>query len=300
MQRTTYRWAPERVTHRLFPFLVTGLWWGAWLSPPGQALHAWMIQVLPPWSLLPMGLILVAAGITWGTIAVFHAVDTTGKPAFIARLKLQRPFADPLRPTPAQAAWVILRNHGILFVGILIVAGLLALRGWDPTAGPAAWWVVLLQLIGMGLITEVLFFAGHRWLHTKWLYRRVHAVHHRFRAPTAWSAQYAHPFEYAIGNVLPIGLPMVLLAPDLLTIVLFGVLTLLNTQLVHSGYQLPIAPWSIPHDLHHYRVRVNYGSLGIMDRLFGSRMRRLPSGQDVELGAEAPVEGAGEAVDAAK
>lgn len=291
MARTTYRWTPERLPHRLFPVLVAVLWWAVWVSPPGQAAHAWLVQSLPAWSLLPVGLAVITVLITWGTIALFHYVDVTGKPAFIARLKLQRPFSDPLRPTPWQAARVLLLNHGILAVGIALTTWVMLARGWDPTAWPTAWWHVPLQLVAMGLLTELFFFSGHRWLHTKWLYRHVHRVHHRFRAPSAWSAQYAHPFEYAIGNVLPLGLPMILVAPDLLTILCFGVIALLNTQLVHSGYQLPIAPWTIPHDLHHYKVTVNYGSLGLLDRVFRTRMRRLPPGQDVELGgSDAPVD----------
>lgn len=286
MDKTTYRWTPERLTHRLFPFFVVALWYGAWLSPPGRAVAGWLVEALPAWSLLPLGLAAITVVLTWGTIALFHMVDVTGKPAWIARLKLQQPFADPKRPSVGQAAFVILRNHALLVVGIAGTAGALHLRGWDPLAGPSAWWIVLLQLVAMALLTEVLFFTGHRWLHTRWLYRHVHHVHHRFRAPTAWSAQYAHWFEYAIGNVVPLGLPMILVAPDLLTILCFGVLALLNTQLVHSGYQLPLAPWTVPHDLHHYRVTVNYGSLGLMDRLFGSRLRRLGGGRDVVMGEE--------------
>lgn len=280
MRRTTYRWLPERLANRLFPVAIAVLWILAWSSPPGVAIHAGMVQRLPAWSLLPLGLLVTTAVLTWGTIALFHTVDVTGKPEFIARRKLQQPFVDPLRPTVWQAATNILRNHLLLVVGVAATAGVLWLRGWDPTAPMGPWWSVLLNLVGMGLVAELAFFSTHRWLHTRWLYRHVHRVHHRFRAPTAWSAQYAHPFEYAVGNVLPLGLPMVLLAPDLLTIVLFAVLALLNTQLVHSGYALPAMPWAVPHDLHHYKVSVNYGSLGLMDRLFGSRMRRLPQGQD--------------------
>jgi len=286
MARTTYRWTPERLAHRLFPLVILIGWWLAWVSPPGRAVHDWLVQTVPAWGLLPLGLAGITLVITWGSIAFFHRVDTTGKPAFVARFKLQQPFADPLRPTPWQAAKNILINHALLVPAIGVATLLLYLRGWDPTAPPPALWIVVLQVVAMGLIVEVAFFSTHRWLHTRWLYRNVHHVHHRFRAPTAWSAQYAHPFEYVLGNIVPIGLPMVLVAPDLLTILAFGVIALLNTQLVHSGYQLPFAPWTVPHDLHHYRVTVNYGTQGLMDRLFGSRMRRLPQGRDVEMGKE--------------
>lgn len=286
MARTTYRWTPERIAHRLFPVAVVLGWWLAWSSPPGEAVRQWVLATVPNQLVLPGALLAMALVVTWGTIAFFHRLDETGKPAFLARFKIQTPFSDPLRPTPAQAARNIGLNHLILVPSTFIAAWLLYLRGWDPTAPMASWWWTLLTVVAMALITEVAFFAGHYWLHTKWLYKHVHKVHHRYRASTAWSAQYAHPFEYVVGNIVPIGLPMVLLAPDLLTIVLFGLVAVLNTQLVHSGYQLPFAPWAIPHDLHHYKVTVNYGSMGIMDRLFKTRMRRLPDGKDVVMGED--------------
>jgi len=226
----------------------------------------------------PIGLAVLTVVLTYGTIAVFEWVDRTGRPRWLARRKLQQPYVDPARPSAAEALRVHLVNHGLLALGLVALAGALWLRGWSPADPTPAWWMVLGQLLLMGLITEVAFYSAHRWLHTRWLYRRVHRVHHRYRAPTAWSAQFAHPFEYVVGNMLPIALPMVLVAPDLLTLWAFGAVVLLNTQLVHSGYQLPLAPWAVPHDLHHYRVTVNYGSTGLMDRLLGTRLRH-PDGQ---------------------
>lgn len=285
MARTTYRWVPERLWHRLFPFAVTGVWWLAWLSPPGRALYAWLQASVPPLILGPLGLGLITLVVTYGTIGFFHRVDTTARPAFVARRKLQQPFSDPARPGLGECVRVLAINHGILLAGLVPFGLALWLRGWSAFA-PTTWYIVLLQITAMALLTEVLFFSGHYWLHTKWLYRHVHKVHHRFRTPTVWSAQFAHPFEYIVGNILPISLPMVLIAPDVLTLWNFGLLAVLNTQLVHSGYQLSFSPWAVCHDLHHYRVTVNYGSMGLMDRLFGTRLRH-PDGDRAKKAAEA-------------
>jgi sterol desaturase/sphingolipid hydroxylase (fatty acid hydroxylase superfamily) len=288
MTTTTYRWTPPRLVHRLYPLLLAGLWWGAWASPPGQWALAGLRAWLPGGALAAVGLGVLTFVVTYGTIAAFHHVDTTGRPAWLARRKIQQPFTDPRRPSTAEALRVHLINHAILVVGLVIFAFALQVRGWTADQPALPWWGVLLQLVAMGIGTEILFFSAHYALHTRWLYRHVHVVHHRFRAPTAWSAQFAHPVEYVMGNMIPIAVPMVLVAPDVVTLWCFGLIALVNTQLVHSGYQLPVAPWAIAHDLHHFKVNVNYGSIGLMDRIFGTRLLRVDERGAVPTEGDAP------------
>lgn len=122
---------------------------------------------------------------------------------------------------------------------------------------------------------DVSFAVIHRLLHTPWLYRNVHKVHHEYYAPFALTAEHAHPVESMFGFFLP-----VLLA--FLVIVLWrGALTM-QTEMVymtylsytsvqgHSGYSfpffyehLPLLGWvdggATHHDLHHKLVKCNYG-----------------------------------------
>ena len=49
------------------------------------------------------------------------------------------------------------------------------------------------------VVSEVLFYAGHRLLHVPWMYRHVHYVHHSFSAPIAIASIYAHPLEFVLG-----------------------------------------------------------------------------------------------------
>ncbi|TVQ94931.1 MAG: fatty acid hydroxylase family protein [Deltaproteobacteria bacterium] len=283
MARTVYNWQPYRLSYKLYPLLIVGAVFALWLSPPGWALFEVLTTSVPDVVLAAGGLAVLAVTITYGSIALFHLADEKGWPAWIARRKIQQPFVDPKRPPWPKALAVLLRNHLILGLGLAGFGYLLHLRGW--TAGPVpAWYIIALQLLAMGLITEVLFYSAHRLLHVRWFYRRIHHVHHEYRTPTAWSAQYAHPIEYFFGNMLPIAIPMLVVAPDLITLWAFGAIVLLNTQLVHSGYQLPLAPWAVSHDLHHYKVNVNYGSTGLMDTLAGSRLDH-PDGNEAAKGA---------------
>jgi methylsterol monooxygenase len=117
------------------------------------------------------------------------------------------------------------------------------------------------------LLREVLFYTSHRALHHPRIYARIHKQHHKFTAPMAFAAQYAHPIEHLLANTIPIVLPMMLMSSHVLTFSLFLTSQLVETSSVHSGYDFAAAR---AHDLHHEKFRMNYGALGIMDWVLGT------------------------------
>ncbi|OJD17472.1 hypothetical protein AJ78_02445 [Emergomyces pasteurianus Ep9510] len=117
------------------------------------------------------------------------------------------------------------------------------------------------------LSRELLFYTAHRALHHPKLYPRFHKQHHSFTAPVALAAQYAHPLEHMLANVMPIVLPLALRRAHILSFALFLTTMLVETASVHSGYDFAGAR---KHDLHHEKFRVNYGALGLMDWVFGT------------------------------
>lgn len=119
------------------------------------------------------------------------------------------------------------------------------------------------------LMREALFYYGHRLLHIPYFYVRIHKKHHRFTAPIALAAQFAHPLEQIFANALPISLPPQLLHSHVLTFWIFLAWELFNTVTVHSGYDF-FHNKAKMHDLHHEKFNLNYGSLGLLDWVHGT------------------------------
>ena len=126
---------------------------------------------------------------------------------------------------------------------------------------------LLLDLVVMVAWNEVHFYACHRLLHTRWLYKKVHLVHHRSVRPTPWATYSFHPLEAALlGSVMVLAL----LFWDLTIFgaILYPLVSLAMNVLGHSNWTLlegralgrPFAA-SVRHSLHHRRVGGNFGFL---------------------------------------
>lgn len=127
---------------------------------------------------------------------------------------------------------------------------------------------------------EVMFYWSHRLLH-RVAYSSVHAVHHRFTAPVALAATYAHPAEVIAANLAPIGLTVSLLRAHVFTVLVWFVLAVVVTQFHHCGWTvdarvplvtaMPHAKQPDFHDRHHFPgFNSNFGLLGVLDWLHGT------------------------------
>lgn len=107
----------------------------------------------------------------------------------------------------------------------------------------------------------------HRLFHRPWWFRRVHAVHHASRPPTAWAAMSFSPLEAVSGavvipalvSVIPIHAAMLLLVLAIMT--LMGVTNHMGWELFPRVLAGPRG-WLITashHQLHHQRYGYNFG-----------------------------------------
>lgn len=130
---------------------------------------------------------------------------------------------------------------------------------------------------------DAYFYWTHRAMHHPRLYRWMHRTHHRSVTPSPWAAYSFAPAEaFVQGAFLP---PMIFLVPLHPTAILVFVLhQLARNVLGHSGIELfprgaSHGRWlgwltmTTHHDLHHARVRGNYGLYFTWwDRLMGTEI----------------------------
>ena len=142
------------------------------------------------------------------------------------------------------------------------------------------WWLPASVLVYL-LLHDSWFYWTHRLMHRPRIYRRMHAIHHASRNPTAWAAMSFHPWESITGAVLVPAL--VLLVPihygALLTVLL--IMTIMGVT-NHMGWELfpnclvrgRAGRWLITashHQRHHDKHLCNFGLyFRFWDRLCGT------------------------------
>lgn len=212
----------------------------------------------------------------WGAHLPFLIADYV---PYAQRWKIQ-PDKPNTRALQSHCAWRVLLNHSFLVLPIILlthpifdVIGVTSELSALPTIRTLA-----LQVALFFLIEDFVFYWGHRLLHTPFLYRTVHCVHHEHAAPFGIAAEYAHPAEVIGLGVATLAGPM-LIGPHLLTLYVYLALRCMQTVECHSGYDFP---WSLNrwvplyggadfHDHHHRIHSGNYASTFIwVDMLNGT------------------------------
>ncbi len=137
-------------------------------------------------------------------------------------------------------------------------------------------WLSFLILIAPA-VHEIYFFCLHRLIHTPFLYKWVHSVHHNSINPSPWSSLSMHPcegFPYMAEAWLHLLIPSnPVCAYFTLHSVGFGAV---NGHLGFEKFELTneatLDSHAYVHYLHHKYFEVNYGGDGLvpMDKLFGT------------------------------
>jgi sterol desaturase/sphingolipid hydroxylase (fatty acid hydroxylase superfamily) len=180
----------------------------------------------------------------------------------------------------------IRKEIGLSLISIAMFGVITVLTKWLVDAGLLAvswtvnWRILPIEIIFLFLWNEIHFYVSHRLLHTPWLYRHVHVLHHRSVVPTPYSAYSFHFAEaLLLGSVMTTAL---LIHPfsivSLLTLPLMSIT--LNT-LGHLNVDLfpdkklahPLA-FARRHSMHHSHNTGNFGFfLPWFDRLFFTEIK---------------------------
>jgi sterol desaturase/sphingolipid hydroxylase (fatty acid hydroxylase superfamily) len=137
------------------------------------------------------------------------------------------------------------------------------------------------QVIFCCMAEDVAFYFSHRALHTPWLYKTVHKVHHENAVVYCLSAIHAHPVEYLLGNIGPMFLGPILLGKRMHVLSVAGWFFVRSTETIdtHSGYAFPwspyrIMPFQLDQDYHFFHHESNVGNYATFftwwDTIFGT------------------------------
>ncbi|MCA9667847.1 MAG: sterol desaturase family protein [Myxococcales bacterium] len=157
---------------------------------------------------------------------------------------------------------------------------------FDPSAR-AGIGRILLEGVAILALYDVLYYLMHRYPFHHWGYfKRVHAVHHVVKAPSAIDSLYLHPLENFLGLALLwacaalVGVVVAPISPYAF-VWSFALYSVLNIA-IHSGLRLPSFPFAPinylaeRHQRHHDSMKAtNFASVSpLPDLLFGTEVER--------------------------
>jgi len=182
----------------------------------------------------------------------------------------------PLRPHQIanEIRWSLLSIA--VFAGYGWLTTKVYLHGWVDVAWQASSVRIAADLIILLVWNELHFFICHRLLHTSWLYRHAHRIHHESVTPTPFSTYSFHWLESALlGSVMITA--MMWHTFSIWALLLLPVMSLLFNTIGHGNYNVFAGTMrrsaSVEHASHHRRVSGNFGFyLPVLDRLFGTRL----------------------------
>ena len=131
------------------------------------------------------------------------------------------------------------------------------------------------------LCEDFTFYWSHRLLHHPRLYPHIHKLHHSYTQTVSIAAEYCHPVEFILGNLLPTSVGPALLGPQMHIVSVFAwyAVRVGETLDGHCGYDFSFSPYRlIPfsgsaeyHDFHHSQNVGNYASFfSVWDSVFGT------------------------------
>ncbi len=214
---------------------------------------------------------ILLAALAMTVIVAVRYLASSGGFALATRMRHPQLYAGLNGQIGREIAWS-LASAAIYGVPAGIVAWGWRAHGWtriytDVHAWPL-WWMPVSVLAYLAA-HDTYFYWTHRWMHRPWLFRRMHAVHHASRPPTAWAAMSFHPLEALSGAVV---IPALVFLIPIHVAMLGLVLTVMTVMGVtnHMGWELfpralvhgPAGRWLITashHQRHHQHYRCNYG-----------------------------------------
>jgi lathosterol oxidase len=132
----------------------------------------------------------------------------------------------------------------------------------------------IIGLIILNIWNEIHFFVIHRVLHTPFMMKHVHTVHHKSIIPSVFSAYNLHWFEAFLLSTVTITITF-FIEINFITLFIYPLNSLLINFAGHSNYKLKnnfinrnFLDFCIKHNNHHVKFNNHYGFLsGFLDKM---------------------------------
>ena len=180
---------------------------------------------------------------------------------------------------------LILANLAVLLGGAFI--GLTLVADTSFTFAAPSLLEVVLHIGLLMVVDDLWFYWVHRGMHeNKWMYKKIHKLHHKAYAPVPIEYLYVHPVEWMVGAIGPVLLIVAFILVqgqmNAWTFLAWGAIRTLHELDIHSGVRsvlgprLPLFAPTEHHDLHHAKPnKGNYASTFLAwDKLMGTEVPR--------------------------
>jgi methylsterol monooxygenase/4-alpha-methyl-delta7-sterol-4alpha-methyl oxidase len=161
-------------------------------------------------------------------------------------------------------------SHLMIVPTVLVLDSLIGIQMRMDIESLPSYKEVVGQIVLFMILEDFSFYWIHRLLHWKRIYPHVHKIHHEYNVTVSIAAEYAHPLEFLLSNLIPSTLGVKILGGHVhfATHIMWLVMRMMETVDGHSGYEfswspyrlLPLSGSSIYHNFHHSNNTGNYGS----------------------------------------
>eukprot|EP01138_Halocafeteria_seosinensis_P003334 gb/GECG01003410.1/.p1 GENE.gb/GECG01003410.1/~~gb/GECG01003410.1/.p1 ORF type:complete len:320 (+),score=21.81 gb/GECG01003410.1/:1-960(+) len=235
----------------------------------------WMIDTFGSfWASFAMAMVVpdIYFALVTGTYAMMDLVPPLHR--WAVQYKTQPEEPSPTLKDYWHVALIVGRNMLLVEVPLSYLYALNMTRDESAIQGLPSVPKSVLLMVTFIVALDVIFFTTHRILHHPWVYKHFHWQHHSFSAPCAMASKYCSTMEHLFQNLLSVVGTGWILGTHPMLMGLWTCVATTSAACVHSGYDLlTVLPHPHFHDWHHEMVTENFGSIGLMDHIFGTDKR---------------------------